>query len=104
MTSRSDDNKPWWMIQMAKTMYDNVDKPKHYMLFPEHDIEVIDVIDKLLDKIDKSGYRHLLTSKEAGYYQQALQYLMRFMEKGGMEDIRKAIFYLNRIVKSKGSN
>ena len=79
---------------------DNVNNPKHYQLFPEHGVEVIDVVDRLCEKIDKS--ESPLTASQSSYYVQILCYLMRFMDKNGSEDVKKAKFYLDRLVKSLG--
>jgi len=93
--------------------YDVVNKPKHYMLFEKHEIaqrsaddkgiEVRDVIEKLVGKlqntsimlIDKENYP-LLESD----YVQLMQYLMRFMDKNGVEDLKKARFYLDKLIEA----
>jgi hypothetical protein len=79
--------------------YNVVDNPKHYMLFEEEGIEVRDVIEKLVDKIDNHvgievPYSPLLTPD----YVQMMQYLMRFMDKNGQEDLKKARWYLDKLI------
>ena len=74
--------------------YDTVNKPKHYMLFEQEGIEVRDVIEKLAAKIDGFPYSPLFTSD----YVQMMQYLMRFMDKNGVEDLRKASWYLDKMI------
>lgn len=74
--------------------YNVVDKPKHYMLFEEYGIEVRDVMELLAGQLDDAGYSGMLVSD----YIQAMQYLMRWHNKNGLEDIKKAQFYLNKIV------
>lgn len=76
--------------------YDPVSKPKHYMLFEELGIEVRDVIAKLCDKITESEY--LFNGMDYSDYCQMMQYLMRFMDKGGVQDLKKAQFYLNKLI------
>lgn len=91
------------------TAYDVVSKPKHYMLFEEDEIkdrafggqgiEVRDVIKKLLDKMEDSksfDYSYQF----AADYVQLMQYLMRFMDKNGKEDLRKGSYFLDKLIKS----
>lgn len=76
--------------------YDTVNKPKHYMLFEEEGIEVRDVIAKLVNKIPpvSRDYGGLFVSD----YVQLMQYLMRFMDKNGVEDLKKARWYLDKMI------
>ena len=84
--------------------YDVVSKPKHYMLFAAEDlrkeegIEVRDVIERLVVKIDGNleEYIPLFTAD----YVQMMQYLMRFMDKNGVEDLKKARWYLDKLIDS----
>ena len=82
----------------GESAYDVVNKPKHYMLFEDKGIEVRDVIEKLVEKIDESWmpYSALFDSD----YVQMMQYLMRFMDKNGLEDLKKARFYLDKLIES----
>jgi hypothetical protein len=87
---------------MAKEDYNVISKPKHYMLFEEHNIEVRDVIIELVNKVNRASdlpnYRFapLFTSD----YVQLMQYLMRFMDKNGVEDLKKARWYLDKMIES----
>jgi hypothetical protein len=86
--------------------YDIISKPKHYMLFnaetviffadTNKGIEVRDVITQLVEK--------LRVDKDSGMfvadYVQLMQYLMRFMDKNGVEDLKKARWYLDRMIES----
>lgn len=76
--------------------YNVVSKPKHYMLFPDKNIEVRDVIEKLVAKMNDANtvYRPLATAD----YVQMMQYLMRFMDKNGVEDLKKARWYLDKLI------
>ncbi len=88
--------------------YDIVNKPKHYMLFDEMEIkergfegqgvEVRDVIEKLVEKVDEAHlpYSALFSSD----YVQLMQYLMRFMDKNGKEDLEKARWYLDKMIEA----
>jgi len=78
--------------------YNVVSKPKHYMLFEEEGIEVRDVIAKLVDKMPAMYVTQapLFISD----YVQMMQYLMRFMDKNGVEDLKKARWYLDKLIDS----
>lgn len=92
------------------TDHDSVHKPKHYMLFKydelykyEEGVEVRDVIEKLVDKIHNAikqddypqGYSKPMFVAD---YVQLMQYLMRFMDKNGLEDLKKARWYLDKLI------
>ena len=94
--------------------FNAVNKPKHYMLFSEEDvrgffaddkgIEVRDVIEKLIGKmqdanLDKSPSPFQCPLFESDYVQM-MQYLMRFMDKNGEEDLKKARWYLDKLIES----
>ena len=76
----------------AGPKYDAVSKPKHYMLFEEQGIEVRDVIKKLVSKME--GFSPMFTSD----YVQMMQYGMRFMDKNGLQDLKKMRWYLDEMI------
>ena len=80
--------------------YDTVHKPKHYMLFEEEGIEVRDVIEKLVEKVDKQTGQSVVPYSPLfnADYVQLMQYLMRFMDKNGVEDLKKARWYLDKLI------
>lgn len=87
---------------MTKTInaVDNINRPSHYMLFDG--IEVRDVIEKLVEKVAKKiGQGEIPYSPlfEADYVQ-LMQYLMRFMSKNGVEDLKKARWYLDKMIQA----
>lgn len=83
--------------------YDVVEKPKHYMLFEDQGIEVRDVIEKLVEKLPLKGTAWLGHSGMfVSDYVQLMQYLMRFMDKNGVEDLKKARWYLDKMIGSYG--
>ena len=94
------------MIKLAEdvngtTEYDVVSKPKHYMLFEEEGIEVRDVIRVLVNKIEsKHGHFEAFTYHFGSDYVQLMQYLMRFMDKNGVEDLKKARWYLDKMIEA----
>jgi hypothetical protein len=80
----------------TKESFDMVNLPKHYQLFPEYNLEVKDINKRLLDNIEKSDFEISLYA--AGWYQQAMQYFLRFYEKGGLEDLKKGINTMGFVV------
>jgi hypothetical protein len=102
------ETEDFWVSYKGIT-HDPVDKPKHYMLFEDQGIEVRDVIEKLVYKIDTAkrqddypqGYS--MPMFEADYVQM-MQYLMRFMDKNGQEDLKKARWYLDKLIDSYESD
>ncbi len=84
-----------------KESYDTVNKPKHYMLFEDKGIEVRDVLEKLVYKISQEGSSVPFWEQYPLFesdYTQMMQYLMRFMDKNGVEDLKKARWYLDKII------
>jgi hypothetical protein len=85
--------------------HDPVNKPRHYMLFEEEGIEVRDVIEQLMKRIyiayNEEGNTTINSSPlfDADYVQM-MQYLMRFMDKNGVEDLKKARWYLDKLIDS----
>lgn len=90
----------WFNEGAPMEPYDTVSKPKHYMLFEDEGIEVRDVLEKLVDKIDEARmpYSPLFSAD----YVQMMQYLMRFMDKNGVEDLKKARWYLDKMIEAYG--
>ena len=84
--------------QPCDAAYNSVSKPKHYMLFEKKGIEVRDVIEKLTEKFELSSMGH--SYMFAADYVQMMQYLMRFMDKNGKEDLEKARWYLDKLIES----
>lgn len=70
--------------------------PVHYDLFPEHGIQVREVLEVLCNKIDKA---YPVSSFLVSDYVQAMQYFMRWFDKNGTEDIEKGVWYMNKIIK-----
>lgn len=66
---------------------DVVNKPKHYI--SETGLETIDVI---------AAFTTDLTGVEAFCCGNAIKYLCRWTKKNGVEDLQKAIWYINKII------
>jgi hypothetical protein len=87
----------------SKSNYDTVSKPKHYMLFEDKGIEVRDVIEKLVFKLKQADNCVPLWENGVLFesdYVQMLQYVMRFMDKNGVEDLKKARWYLDKMIEA----
>lgn len=96
-------SEDFWVSYKGIT-HDPVEKPKHYMLFTEQGIEVRDVIEKLVDKLQNTlPYPGNYPLFEADYVQM-MQYVMRFMDKNGVEDLKKARWYLDKLIASYESD
>lgn len=84
----------------ATVTYDTISKPKHYMLFEDKNIEVRDVIERLVEKLQVSSVYPGKMSLFDSDYVQLMQYLMRFMDKNGVEDLKKARWYLDKMIEA----
>jgi len=83
--------------------YNTVSKPKHYMLFEEQGIEVRDVIEQLMKRVYTAYNEEESTTVPFSPmfdsdYVQMMQYVMRFMDKNGVEDLKKARWYLDKLI------
>lgn len=94
--SCQDDNYPEDVSLTKQPVSDMVKKPNHYQLLPEY--EVKDVIKALLDKIEASDFD--MTYYEAGFFQQSMQYFMRFYAKNELEDLKKGVETMQFVINS----
>ena len=85
------ETEDFWVSYKGIT-HDPVEKPKHYMLFEEEGIEVRDVLKKLVSKLHAFGPMFIAD------YVQMMQYGMRFMDKNGLEDLKKQRWYLDKMI------
>lgn len=72
---------------------DMVNHPKHYKA--KNGMEVIDVIEAFTENL--KGY-------EATHTGNVIKYICRWKEKNGLEDLRKAQWYLNRLIENIEKN
>ena len=77
--------------------HDMVNSPPHYQLMPG--VEVIDVREAMLNQIP-AGTRFT----EVDAWSRATEYLMRMWQKGGLEDAKKARWYLDRLIEEMESD
>ena len=88
--------------------YNVVYNPTHYMLFEEEGIEVRDIIEKLVWKIkmdtDKNVPDWEMAPMFDSDYTQMMQYFMRFMDKNGLEDLKKGRWFLDKVIEAYESD
>ena len=77
----------------ARNGFDMVDHPSHYKA--KNGMEVIDVIEAFTANLE--GY-------EATHTGNIIRYICRWKEKNGLEDLKKAQWYLNRLIKNIEEN
>ena len=73
----------------ARNGFDMVNHPKHYKA--KNGMEVIDVIEAFTANLE--GY-------EATHTGNVIKYICRWKQKNGIEDLRKAQWYLERLIKN----
>ena len=74
-------------FEVYKTMIDLVNKPPHYN---NGDIETIDAIQSALG----DGFEFYLEGN-------ILKYVWRYRHKNNLEDLKKAQWYLNKLIETK---
>ena len=77
----------------ARNGFDMLNHPSHYKA--KNGMEVIDVIEAFTANLE--GY-------EATHTGNVIKYICRWKEKNGLEDLRKAQWYLNRLIKNIEEN
>lgn len=70
----------------------NVEHPKHYQL--SIDLEVLDVINLVLSNQE-------IYVSDSFYLGNVIKYLFRAERKNGLEDYKKALYYLKKIIDDK---
>ena len=73
----------------ADTGFDVVDKPEHYNTNLPEGVEVIDII---------ATQTAPLSGMQAVAQANVIKYVLRWQKKNGIEDLKKARFYLNRLI------
>ena len=77
----------------ARNGFDMVNHPRHYKA--KNGMEVIDVIEAFTANLE--GY-------EATHTGNVIKYICRWKEKNGLEDLKKAQWYLNRLINNIEEN
>ncbi|HFU4561293.1 TPA: DUF3310 domain-containing protein [Streptococcus suis] len=85
----STDAKTWsWLRNKVETeIYDNITKPKHYQ--GKYGMEALDVVKNFIgDLVGECAY----------YWGNVIKYLLRFQQKNGVEDLKKARQHLDWLI------
>ena len=69
---------------------DNIISPNHYVT--DKGFEVFDV---------QEAYIHELKGMSASYWCNVVKYILRFQMKNGVEDLKKAKYYLERLIEEQ---
>lgn len=69
---------------------DNIVSPNHYM--SDNGIEVFDV---------QEAFIHELKGMPASYWCNIVKYILRFQRKNGVEDLKKAKYYLDKLIEEE---
>lgn len=88
-------NDTKWTVRSETN--DPVNKPSHYQLLPG--VEVIDVRDAIFDKMPVE-----VPHDVADCWSRSWEYLTRMWGKNGLEDAKKARFYLDRMIQKMEAN
>ena len=79
----------FWIMEDPKCVIDPINHPRHYVF---GDYEVIDIIKAWTSDCGLTPYQAFLWAS-------LQQYLFRFPKKKGPQDLKKADFYLQRLIK-----
>ena len=75
------------------TTSDNIKSPDHYV--SDSGIEVFDV---------QEAFIHELKGMSASYWCNIVKYILRFQRKNGVEDLKKAKYYLEKLIEEETDN
>ena len=81
-------------VRQNPEQFDIINKPKHYMLV--EGVEVRDVCKALAERMQDKYSAFFISD-----YIQFLQYVLRFDQKNGIEDLKKAKWYLEKLLENK---
>lgn len=72
---------------------DNIISPNHYV--SDNGIEVFDV---------QEAFIHELKGMAASYWCNVVKYILRFQRKNGVEDLKKARYYLDKLIEEESND
>ena len=72
---------------------DNIISPNHYA--SDKGFEVFDV---------QEAFIHELKGMSASYWCNIVKYILRFQKKNGVEDLKKAKYYLEKLIEEETDN
>ena len=103
MTEKFNDGKNWYNFMKElkenrkKTVTtennDNIISPNHYA--SDKGFEVFDV---------QEAFIHELKGMAASYWCNIVKYILRFQRKNGVEDLKKAKYYLEKLIDEETDN
>ena len=85
------------LVDFGEPAEDMVNNPPHYQIMPG--VEVIDVRKGLMDKIPSN-----VPFSQVDDWSRSWEYITRMWGKNGLEDAKKARFYLNRLIDAMESD
>lgn len=72
---------------------DNITSPNHYVT--DKGFEVFDV---------QEAFIHELKGMAASYWCNVVKYILRFQRKNGVEDLKKARYYLDKLIEEESND
>ena len=72
---------------------DNITSPNHYVT--DKGFEVFDI---------QEAFIHELKGMSASYWCNIVKYILRFQRKNGVEDLKKARYYLDKLIEEESNN
>ena len=97
MTEKFNDGKNWYNFmkelkenrkkRVTTENNDNIIRPNHYA--SDKGFEVFDV---------QEAFIHELKGMSASYWCNIVKYILRFQRKNGVEDLKKAKYYLEKLI------
>ena len=101
MTEKFNDGKNWYNFMkelkenrkkpVTTENNDNIIRPNHYA--SDKGFEVFDV---------QEAFIHELKGMAASYWCNIVKYILRFQKKNGVEDLKKAKYYLEKLIEEVG--
>lgn len=92
----SDEPQSWYekeferIIKEEHKNEDNINSPDHYVT--DKGFEVFDV---------QEAFIHELKGMAASYWCNVVKYILRFQKKNGVEDLKKARYYLDKLIENE---
>ena len=100
MTEKFNDEKNWYSFmkdlkenrkkRVTTKNNDNIIRPNHYA--SGKGFEVFDV---------QEAFIHELKGMSASYWCNIVKYILRFQKKNGVEDLKKAKYYLEKLIEAE---
>ncbi|HFI0454424.1 TPA: DUF3310 domain-containing protein [Streptococcus suis] len=89
----STDGETWHLFgdRVETEIFDNITKPKHYQ--GKYGIEALDVVKNFIGG---------LVGESAYYWGNVIKYLLRFQQKNGVKDLKKARQHLDWLIEEEG--